>query len=104
MAGFIAVYRWRVAAEHESAFRKLWREVTMLGRENGAYGSCLTRDANGELVAIALWPSEEARAAAFKAIGETAPWPPAERLAETKLDVVDDLWTVSPFHAIETDS
>lgn len=96
-SGFIAVYRWRVPPELEAAFRARWREVTLRGREHGAYGSCLTRDANGDLIAVALWPTEAARAAAFKRIGDVGPWPPVERVSEYRLSVLDDLWTLSPF-------
>ena len=94
--GFIAIYRWRVKSADEPAFRERWREVTRLGRVHGGYGSCLGREANGDLVAIALWPDEQARATAFAEI-DAGDWPPAERLSEARLNVLDDLWTVSPF-------
>ena len=95
--GFIAVYRWRVPAAEQDAFRARWREVTQLGREHGAYGSCLTRDvATGDLVAVALWSSEGARREAFERMGALA-WPAVERLGESRLEVLDDLWALSPF-------
>lgn len=108
MSGFIAVYRWRVAPEAEAAFREHWRQTTVIGREHGAFGSCLTRSATGELVAIALWPNETSRSRAFEKMGSSPAWPQAERLDEMRLDVLDDLWAVSAFRqkvsgAIETD-
>lgn len=97
-SGFIAIYRWRVAPEVEETFRARWRDVTRLGREHGAHGSCLARDSDsGDLVAIALWPSENARTRAFERMGEIGSWPAAERLSEDRLNVLDDLWAVSPF-------
>ena len=96
MNGFVAIYRWRMEPQHEAAFRAKWREATMQRRGDGAFGSLLGRAENGDLVAIALWPSEEARTAAFKAMPATD-WPPAKRLTEDKLTILDDLWQVSPF-------
>jgi hypothetical protein len=95
--GFIAIYRWRVAPEHEADFRNRWREVTRQGLEHGSFGSCLGRDANQELVAIALWPTEAAREEAFHTMSADGPWPPAERVSEDTLQVLDDLWKKSPF-------
>jgi hypothetical protein len=95
--GFIALYRWSVEAEHEAAFRRNWREATLQVRKLGGYGSCLTRDQDGCFVAIALWPSEAARAVAFSAMEPSPAWPGACRLSETRLDVEDDLWASSPF-------
>lgn len=95
--GFIAIYRWRVAPEHEADFRNRWREVTCQGFEHGSFGSCLGRDANQELVAIALWPTEAAREEAFHTMSADGPWPPAERVSEDTLQVLDDLWKKSPF-------
>lgn len=99
MSGFIMIYRWRVAAEIETLFRERWAQLTELARDHGALGSCLTRAATGELVAIALWPDEATRARAFEAISLPGPWPEAERLDEMRLDVLEDLWTSSPFAA-----
>ena len=95
--GFVAIYRWKVEPEHENAFRDRWHQTTLAGRRLGAFGSCLTRDEAGDFVAIALWPSEEARAAAFTAMGPQEPWLGAQRVNETKLLVEDDLWINSPF-------
>jgi hypothetical protein len=96
---FVVIYRWAVADEHHDAFRARWRESTLHLRKHGSLGSCLTRDGNGEFVAIALWPSEAVRAAAFAGNSLNAPWPPVERLEETRLEVEDDLWMSSPFRS-----
>ena len=95
--GFIAIYRWRVAAEHQADFRERWREVTRQGSEHGSFGSCLGRGANEELVAIALWPKEAAREDAFHTMSADGPWPSAERVSEDTLQVLDDFWKKSPF-------
>lgn len=95
--GFAVIYRWAIAEEHHDAFRARWRKATLRLRELGSLGSCLTREAGGDFVAIALWRSEEARAAAFAGAGLDEPWPPAERFEETRLRIEDDLWAGSPF-------
>lgn len=95
--GFVAIYRWKVEPAQEEAFKAAWRAVTIEGRSLGSFGSCLTRDENGDFLAIALWPDEQARAAAFKQIAARSGQAGVARFDEIKLDVVDDLWTVSPF-------
>ena len=95
--GFAVIYRWTVAEAHQEAFRARWRRATLRLRELGSLGSCLTRDVGGDFVAIALWPSEEARAAAFAGAEFDEPWPPLECFEETGLRVEDDLWSGSPF-------
>ncbi|HEX8262961.1 MAG TPA: hypothetical protein VF547_08815, partial [Allosphingosinicella sp.] len=61
--------------------------------EHGALGSCLTRAENGDFIAFARWPDEQARAAAFAARGPLEPWPGILHVEETKLSVVEDLLT-----------
>jgi heme-degrading monooxygenase HmoA len=95
--GFIAIYRWRVAAEAEAAFRERWRSITKAALQYGAFGSTLTRAENGEFVAIALWPDQQTRADAFARIEASPPLAGVEFLEELRLEVVEDLWTVSPF-------
>ena len=93
--GFVAVYRWRVAPEHEAEFRKVWIETTEALSENGGLGSLLGRAPDGTLCAVALWPSAEARTRALETTPEGAPWPPSERLESITMDVMDDMWAVS---------
>lgn len=95
--GFIAIYRWEVEPEHEQTFRERWGRTTMAGRNLGAFGSCLARDREGRFVAVALWPSQAARAAAFEAMGPQDPWIGARRVEEIKIEVEDNLWAASPF-------
>ena len=98
MTGFAVVYRWSVEAEHQAAFRERWHAVTLVFRdEHGGFGSCLTRDEKGDFVAIALWPSEAARTAAFAARGVREPLPGVLEFEEIRLEVEDDLWLSSPF-------
>ncbi len=95
--GFVAVYRWRVAPADENAFRKAWSETTLALRAQGGFGSCLGRTADGTFVAVAPWPGRKAREDAFDAIGEGPQWPHSERLDPIEMEVIDDLWTASPF-------
>lgn len=73
--------------------------MTLAARERGALGSTLTKDANGEWVAIALWQSEQQRIEVFAQIDgefEGLPaWPEIERLSEAGLTIIDDLWARS---------
>ena len=94
---FAVIYRWRIAAEHQEAFRQRWHRGTLHYREKGGLGSCLTRNEAGDFVAIALWPSEEARAAAFAGQPPPEPHPGILSFEEEKLWVEDDLWTISAF-------
>jgi hypothetical protein len=95
--GFIATYRWRVAAEAEPAFRERWTDITRKALQFGAFGSTLTRAENGEFVASALWPDQQTRTDAFARIEASPPLAGVEFLEEVRLAVVEDLWTVSPF-------
>ncbi len=97
LKGFIAIYRWTVESEWEAEFRSRWHDLTLEGRRHGALGSCLTKNANGDFVAIALWPAAETRKQAFAEIDIGAPWRGAVRLSEEALTIEDDLWTDSPF-------
>ena len=96
---FAVIYRWIVAEEHQDAFRARWREGTLHLRELGSLGSCLTRDEAGDFVAIALWPSEAARAAAFARNSLDEAWPPILAFEERRLRVEDDLWLSSPLRS-----
>lgn len=91
VTGFAVLYRWTVDPEFEEDFRDRWRDATLLlRREHGALGSCLTRDADGNFIAFARWPSEAARAAAFAARGPSDPWPGILASEEVKLWVEED--------------
>ena len=91
---FAVLYRWTVAAEHEAGFIERWREATLRLRDShGALGSCLSRTEDGAFVAFARWPSEQARAAAFKESGPAQPWPGILSFEQTKLAVLEDLLT-----------
>ena len=91
-APFAVLYRWRVEPGQEAEFRRRWREATLALRDGfGALGSCLARDEQGDFVAFARWPSEQARAAAFAARGPSPPFPGATAAEEIRLRVEDDL-------------
>jgi heme-degrading monooxygenase HmoA len=97
VSGFIVIYRWNVPEEQEQAFQRQWRELTLHLRSHGGLGSCLTRNNAGEFVAIALWPSEQARSEAFASLPRSVSIPGVERLEESRLIVEEDLWLNSPF-------
>ncbi len=99
---FVAIYRWRVLPEREDAFRVSWRRITeIIVARCGSGGSHLFRHADGTLVAIALWPSAEARERCFA----TAPFDAeaaavmraatVESFDDLELESLDDLWTIS---------
>lgn len=90
---FAVIYCWSVDAEHEDYFRKRWKRGTERLKTLGSLGSCLTRAANGDFIAFARWPSEEAREQAFEALAPVEPWPGILRFEETKLWVENDLLT-----------
>ncbi|WP_137678972.1 hypothetical protein [Aurantiacibacter suaedae] len=92
MSGAVFIYRWRVAAEHETAFLDRWREATRDLGNRGGLGSLIGKNKDGELVAIALWPDAETRDAAFASNGDAEPWPPNDRLAAEQIDPLSDMW------------
>jgi heme-degrading monooxygenase HmoA len=94
---FVAIYRWTIEEAHRDSFRDRWREATLRLRELGGLGSCLTRDEKGDFVAIALWESEQAREQAFAAMTPLPPQAGVVAFEESRLEVEDDLWAVSPF-------
>jgi heme-degrading monooxygenase HmoA len=94
---FAVIYRWTLEPGQEEVFRQRWTKGTLRLRGAGGLGSCLTRNERGEFVAIALWPSEEARAAAFAASPPAEPQPWVLKFEEEKLWIEEDLWSVSPF-------
>lgn len=63
---FVAIYRWRLHPGQEEVFREGWRRITELACGRcGSGGSALFRDRDGTWVAIARWPSREARERCF---------------------------------------
>ena len=65
--GFCVLYRARVHPEKEAKYVAAWSRLTLrLRSERGALGSRLHRGSDGLWYAYAQWPSEEARAAAFR--------------------------------------
>jgi hypothetical protein len=96
--GSIAViYRWRIAEGAETAFRDRWSKATLELRALGGLGSMLSRNAAGDWVAIALWPSRETRTAAFADHPSRPPLAGVEFVGEEVLEVIEDLWLTSPY-------
>lgn len=96
---FAVLYRWTVDPAHENYFRKRWHEGTKALREqHGSLGSCLTRAENGDFIAFARWPSEQARRDAFEARGPGPAWPGILHFEEMLLTVLDDQLTGGGAH------
>ena len=100
---FAVVYRWKLKAGADAAFREAWREATVaIQARFGTSGSRLHRTDDEHYVAYAVWPSQAAWAEARQA-------PPPNPDASSKmreaieqsfpammLEVVDDLLQVEP--------
>lgn len=96
---FVAIYRWRLDPDRERDFIAHWQRITLGGLAGGSGGSSLFRDAQGTWVAIARWPSREARDRFFGAldaiddpISQRARLAVIERLPDEELDCVLDCW------------
>jgi hypothetical protein len=90
---FAVIYHWSVDPAHQAYFRERWKRGTERMKHLGSLGSCLTRTADGDFVAFARWPSEEAREQAFAALAPFEPWPGVLSFEEAKLWVEEDLLT-----------
>ncbi|HEY8586228.1 MAG TPA: antibiotic biosynthesis monooxygenase [Rhodanobacter sp.] len=102
---FVAIYRWRLHPEREQDFVANWRRITLDGLAGGSGGSSLFRSAQGLWVAIARWPSRDARDQFFGKLDSGAGDPELsarahlaviERLPEEELDGVLDCWAAFP--------
>ncbi|GGS23105.1 antibiotic biosynthesis monooxygenase family protein [Streptomyces nojiriensis] len=92
---FAVIYRWRLRPGMEQQFADGWHRVTAaIHAQCGSYGSRLHRADDGTWVAYARWPDEAARERC------AAPDPQgvammveaiAERLPETRMQLVDDM-------------
>ena len=98
---FVAIYRWRLDPEREQDFMSHWQRITVDGLAGGSGGSSLFRDAQGVWVAIARWPSREARDRFFVKLDGNDANPEMsrrarlaviERLSDEELDGVLDCW------------
>jgi hypothetical protein len=108
---FVAIYRWRLDPEREQDFVTNWQRITLNGLAGGSGGSSLFRNAQGIWVAIARWPSREARDRFFGAFDRSgddsemtrrARLAVIERLPDEELDSVLDCW--APFRDINGSS
>ncbi len=104
---FVAIYRWRLHPEREQDFVANWQRITVNGLAGGSGGSSLFRNAQGQWVAIARWPSREARDRFFRGLdgssdesemSKRARLAVIERLPDEELDSVLDCW--APFSEI----
>ncbi|HWU77858.1 MAG TPA: antibiotic biosynthesis monooxygenase [Rhodanobacter sp.] len=102
---FVAIYRWRLHPERERDFVANWQRITMQGLAGGSGGSSLFRNAQGVWVAIARWPSREARDHFFGKLDSSdadaemsarARLAVIERLPDEELDSVLDCWAAFP--------
>jgi hypothetical protein len=98
---FVAIYRWHLHPERAQDFVTNWQRITLGGLTGGSGGSSLFRNAQGIWVAIARWPSREARDHFFEkleghdadpAMSARARLAIVERLPDEELDSVLDCW------------
>jgi len=103
---FVAIYRWRLKPGLECDFIENWRRITEQARLAGSGGSSLFRGVDGNWVAIARWPSREARSSFFASYdGQTCDDTRVQlmqakadaaiemRYPAQELDLVLDLWS-----------
>jgi heme-degrading monooxygenase HmoA len=102
---FVAIYRWRLQAGLEQDFIANWQRITALGLAAGSGGSSLFKGSDGRWVAIARWPSREARTSFFAqlarvdaepAMHERALQAVVETFPEEELESALDMWTSMP--------
>lgn len=97
---FVAIYRWRLHVGREQDFIANWQRITELGLSAGSGGSSLFKDTQGCWVAIARWPTRDARDRFFSErddgadadLAERARQAVIERLPAQELESVLDLW------------
>ncbi|MBB6187390.1 hypothetical protein [Rhodanobacter sp. MP7CTX1] len=102
---FVAIYRWRLQAGLEQDFIANWQRITALGLAAGSGGSSLFKGPDGRWVAIARWPSREARTSFFaqltrddsdSAMRERARLAVLESFPEEELESALDMSTSMP--------
>jgi hypothetical protein len=102
---FVVIYRWRLHPEREQDFVANWQRITVGGLARGSGGSSLFRNAQNLWVAIARWPSREARDMFFSQLDGKGAEPElsarsrlavVERLPDEELDGVLDCWASFP--------
>ena len=100
----VVIYRWRLEPGLEQDFVVNWQRITTRGLAAGSGGSSLFKTKDGTWVAIARWPSREARDRFFgqmdgndaeSGMAERARLAVIERLPVEELDSVLDCW--APF-------
>jgi hypothetical protein len=99
---FVAIYRWRLHSGLEQDFIANWQRVTDFGLAAGSGGSSLFKDNDGCWVAIARWPSIDARDQFFEryrredadpTMQDAATRAIAETMPAQELQSVIDAWT-----------
>lgn len=93
----VTVFRWRLLPGALEQFATSWEDVTRYYLERGSLGSAIFRDGSGVVWAIARWPDEATRDAAF---ADPAPEmlrtgmieSIEERLEPVELEALVDLW------------
>ena len=102
---FVAIYRWRLQVGLEQDFIANWQRITALALVAGSGGSGLFKGSDGRWVAIARWPSREARTNFFAqlaredadaALRERARQAVLESFPDEELESVLDMWTSVP--------
>ncbi len=65
---FATFFQWTIHAGQESEFIEIWNEGTCLLLEHGSLGSALFCGKDGRFSALARWPAEATRDAAFDTV------------------------------------
>ena len=65
---FATFFQWEVHQEREADFIEIWNEATTILLEQGSLGSALFRGSHGHFHALARWPDQVTRDAAFESV------------------------------------
>lgn len=90
MHGITVLYRWAIAQDLRGHFVERWQAAAVeLRSKFDKFSACLLRAENGDFLALVRWPSEQARALAFKRLDPL--WPGVLAFAETRMGVEHDM-------------
>jgi hypothetical protein len=95
-------FEWQIKPGQHDVFVKAWAEVTEQLKAHGSFGSCLFTKQDGTICALARWPDQSTRDAAFATI-RAVDGPAkimrgviAETIQQFDMEEVVNLWTQPP--------